>query len=66
MTTHVCCRDCTFEDLVDDEDVGDVVWTHAQEAGHTVARGSVGGGSSELVTDGGEVDASASGGVTHE
>lgn len=57
MTQHIVCRDCDFEELIDDNDkAGDVIWTHAEETGHTVASDTIEGGE-ELVTDGGTVTA---------
>ncbi|MBP1987215.1 hypothetical protein [Halolamina salifodinae] len=53
MTTHVVCRDCPFEALVDDADADETVETHEEETGHNVDDGRIDGGA-KLVTDGGE------------
>ena len=53
MTHHICCRECDFEALVEDDDeAGDKAWTHAEATGHRVASDSIDGGA-EMVTDGG-------------
>jgi len=53
MTHHICCRECDFEALVDDNDeAGDKAWTNAEATGHRVASDSIDGGA-EMVTDGG-------------
>ena len=54
MTTHIVCRDCEFEALVDDTDEAvEMVDTHESSTGHDVDDKYVGDGG-KIVTDGGQ------------